>query len=228
MEELANIGIMLLLAGAMFALAYLAIKSLDRWVFPGVNFEHELNAGNTAVGLVVGLTILGIFLFAGRATAAPTDQYDDSFRRWSKIHFGYQHHWTYFKAQAMTESAFRPGVCSHAGACGLMQFLAGTAREMKLADRFNPRASIRAGIAYDRRLWRIFAAEQGLERLRFALAAYNVGPGGVIRAQAGAERSGRPTDTFTGIAPHLPEETRNYVPRIERWQRRFRYGRGAG
>ena len=52
------------------------------------------------------------------------------------------------KAQMIVESGCRPRVCSSAGACGLMQLLAGTARDLHVRDRYDPVQSLRAGAKY--------------------------------------------------------------------------------
>ena len=53
------------------------------------------------------------------------------------------------KAQMIIESGCRPMVCSSAGACGLMQLLPGTARDLHVRDRFDPIQNLRAGAKYE-------------------------------------------------------------------------------
>lgn len=107
------------------------------------------------------------------------------------------------KAVIHAESAFNPGARSPKHAIGLMQVLAGTARDMGLSAQpdatveqllTDPRVSIVVGTKY--------LAEQ-LDRfggnVELALAAYNAGPGAVIR-------SGRKVPPY--------RETRVYVKRV--------------
>jgi len=213
-----NIAVMFgVLLGAL-GVALAAIRLIDRLVFPNTNFQHELRANNLAVGVVVAALILGIFLLAGRAVGASLHRYDDGFRRWGRVHFGYATDWRFFKAQGMTESGLRPEVCSHAGACGLMQFMPGTAAAMGLVNRFDARESIRAGIAYDRRLWNQWTAPRPApDRLKLAFASYNAGLGHVLAAQ----RRANGANPYAAIAPHLWPEPREYVERIGRWRQRF-------
>jgi membrane-bound lytic murein transglycosylase F len=227
MDTVVTIATLFVVAVAALALVLGAVRGLDRWVFPGLPFEQALRENNLAVALFLAALVFGIFFLMSHAVAGELERYDEQFRKWGRYHFGYACDWRYFKAQGVTESGLDPAACSPVGACGLMQFMPGTAVAMGLQDRFDAKASIRAGIAYDRRLWGIFAAERGLERLWFAFAAYNCGPGCVIRAQARAAAAGRPTERWAEIHPHLPGETRAYVPRIQRWQRRFA-GRRSG
>ncbi|MGX5637609.1 lytic transglycosylase domain-containing protein [Brevundimonas diminuta ATCC 11568] len=78
-------------------------------------------------------------------------------------------------ALVVVESAYVSSACSPAGACGLAQLMPATARELGVADRFDPIASVRGGARY--------LADQiaRFGDLRLALAAYNAGPGRVAR-----------------------------------------------
>jgi len=74
------------------------------------------------------------------------------------------------------ESAYRPDALSHAGACGLMQLMPGTARRFHVRDIWDPAENIRGGATYLRLLLDMFDND-----LRLALAAYNAGEGAVKR-----------------------------------------------
>lgn len=74
------------------------------------------------------------------------------------------------------ESAYRPDALSHAGACGLMQLMPGTARRFNVRDIWDPAENIRGGATYLRLLLDMFDND-----LRLALAAYNAGEGAVRR-----------------------------------------------
>lgn len=96
-------------------------------------------------------------------------------------------------AQVWTESRFDPNVCSPAGACGLAQFMPGTAADFGI-DPFDPEASLDAGARYMRRLYDRYGSWS------LAAAAYNWGAGNVNKWLARQKE-----------APH---ETRNYVARL--------------
>jgi membrane-bound lytic murein transglycosylase B len=75
-----------------------------------------------------------------------------------------------------TESRYNPLAVSRAGAAGLGQLMPGTARELGVANRFDPRENLNAAASY---------LKQMLDKFRMvhlALAAYNAGPGAVKRA----------------------------------------------
>jgi soluble lytic murein transglycosylase-like protein len=95
-------------------------------------------------------------------------------------------------AQLYAESNFNPFAVSSAGAVGIAQFMAPTARSLGLADRTDPVASIDAQAHLMRDLLRRFGS------VPLALAAYNAGPGPVAAC---------------ACVPPIPE-TRGYVARI--------------
>jgi soluble lytic murein transglycosylase-like protein len=91
------------------------------------------------------------------------------------------------------ESDFRAHAVSPKGAQGLMQLMPATARELGLADPFEPEGNIRAGVAHLGGLLERYRGD-----VQLALAAYNAGARAV-------DRSG-------GIPPYA--ETRRYVARV--------------
>ena len=112
------------------------------------------------------------------------------------------------KYLAIIESALNPRAVSRARAVGLWQFMSGTGRYMGLHldwyidERMDPEKSTDAACRYLKQLYSIFG------NWELALAAYNSGPGTVRKA---VRRSGY-KKSFWEIYPHLPRETRAYVP----------------
>ena len=78
-------------------------------------------------------------------------------------------------ALVWTESRYNPLAVSKAGAGGLGQLMAGTARELGVANRFDPRANLEGSARYLRQMLDEFGV------VHLALAAYNAGPGAVRR-----------------------------------------------
>lgn len=97
------------------------------------------------------------------------------------------------KAVIHAESGYNPNALSSKGASGLMQLMPGTARSLKVADRFNPSDNVEGGVKYLRFLLDTFRGDVSL-----ALAAYNAGLSKVAR--------------YGGIPPF--NETRTYVNRV--------------
>jgi soluble lytic murein transglycosylase-like protein len=105
------------------------------------------------------------------------------------------------KAVTAAESGFRPEVVSRAGACGLMQLMPVTAREMGVKDVFNPEQNIQGGARYLRLLINSFGGD-----VKLAVAAYNAGPHVVKRVMR---------------VPEIPE-TKRYVKTVLRLYRAYR------
>jgi len=80
------------------------------------------------------------------------------------------------EALVWQESRWRAGAVSPAGARGLAQLMPGTARELGV-DASDPFANLEGGARYLRQQLDRFGGD-----LEKALAAYNAGPGRVIRA----------------------------------------------
>lgn len=82
-----------------------------------------------------------------------------------------------------TESRYNPFAISKAGAAGLGQLMPSTAKELGVANRFDPLANLSGAARYLRQMLDRFGV------VHLALAAYNAGPGAVERAR-GIPRNG--------------------------------------
>jgi membrane-bound lytic murein transglycosylase D len=114
------------------------------------------------------------------------------------------------KYLSIIESGLNPRAVSKARAVGLWQFMPGTGKYFDLRtdwyvdDRMDPEKSTDAACRYLSQLYRMFGDWE------LALAAYNSGPGTVRKAvrKSGYKKS------FWEVYPHLPRETRAYVPQF--------------
>lgn len=112
------------------------------------------------------------------------------------------------------ESGYTLEAASHAEAHGAWQFIEKTARTYELnIDRFRDDrrsliTSTRAALDYLSMLHGMF------DSWPLAMAAYNCGEKRIQAEVDRAKKRGVKKPTFNDLAPYLPEETRNYVPRI--------------
>lgn len=115
------------------------------------------------------------------------------------------------KYLSLVESSLDPHLVSRSGAVGLWQFMYPTAKSYNLDmdtyidERKDPYASSLAMTQYLNEAYKQFGD------WLLALASYNCGRGCVQRAIA---RSGMSQPNFWELAPYLPRETRNYIPKF--------------
>ena len=126
--------------------------------------------------------------------------------------------WSLVHGITRQESSFDRAAVSHAGACGLMQLMPGTAREQagKMGYGYDygrltsdPAYNVMLGSAYFQRL-----VSQWDGNYPLAVASYNAGAGNV-RKWVRAYGDPRSTGDIVGWIERIPfEETRGYVQRV--------------
>jgi membrane-bound lytic murein transglycosylase F len=112
--------------------------------------------------------------------------------------------WRLIAAQVYQESHFDPQARSAADAAGLMQLTPGIVEDYEISDPVDPAQNVEAGVAYLKYLYDIFDQVVGSDRLRIALAAYNIGLGHVYDAREIARQKGLDPDRWDSLAEVLP------------------------
>jgi membrane-bound lytic murein transglycosylase F len=134
-------------------------------------------------------------------------EYDELFRRHAP---GIGWDWRLLASLAYQESRFDPRARSWAGAQGLLQIMPATARDMAVANPWDPEQNVAGGVSYldwvtDR--WRDIILDED-QRRRFVLASYNVGFGHVGDARRLAEQAGDDPDDWDDVAYWLLQKSR--------------------
>jgi len=99
----------------------------------------------------------------------------------------------FIKAIIQQESGFNPNATSWCGAMGMMQLMPETAKGLGVKNAYDPKDNIMGGVKYIKQQLDRFGGDR-----RKALAAYNAGPGAVLK--------------HGGVPPY--KETQNYVRNI--------------
>ncbi len=128
-------------------------------------------------------------------------------------------------AQGFQESRLKQSARSRNGAIGVMQVLPSTGRAMKVGDIQQVDANIHAGIKYMHTLIENYfkdAAFDSQNRMLFALASYNAGPGRIAELRRRAEKEGLDPNRWFGqveqiAAQRVSRETVHYVRNVYKY-----------
>ncbi len=147
----------------------------------------------------------------------------------------YNFDWLMVMSQAYQESRLDQGARSKAGAVGIMQIKPSTAadKNVNIADIFTLENNIHAGIKYLRFIRdRYFESEpmDELNKTLFSFAAYNVGPGRIIRLRSRTAKEGLdPNIWFDNVeviaARQIGREPVQYVSNIYKYWIAYRLSR---
>lgn len=203
----------------------------NSWVVSKRNKELAARADEVITGNLVaqvekeqksiltnGFITRHVYPFMLNRKDAVISQYDNLFRKYANV-AGVE--WTLLAAQCYQESCFDPRAKSWAGACGLMQIIPSTAKEMglPLSDIYSPEANIHAACRYMSKLQREFSdVGNRKERIKFALASYNGGFFHIRDAMALARRHGKNPMRWSDVREYVlglqsPEYYRDPVVR---------------
>ncbi len=137
----------------------------------------------------------------------------------------YSMDWMLMAAQGYQESRLDHNAKSHVGAIGVMQVMPATGRELKVGDITKLEPNIHAGIKFMRSIVDRYYANEPMNEVNkvlFAFAAYNAGPGRVRQLRREAEARGLDQnvwfDNVERIASErIGRETVTYVSNIYKY-----------
>lgn len=117
----------------------------------------------------------------------------------------YQIPFSVLAALSYQESHWDPNAKSNTGVQGLMMLTQKTAEGLGIKDRTNPKESIFGGTKHLYDMKQAIPQEiAGEDRLKFALAAYNIGLGHILDAQKLAQQIGLNQNSWTDLKKVLP------------------------
>ena len=141
--------------------------------------------------------------------------------------FGGQYNldWMLMAAQGYQESRLNQQAKSHVGAIGVMQVMPATGRELNVGDITRVEANIHAGVKYIRSMIDRYYRDEPIDELNrvlFAFAAYNCGPGRVLQLRRAAAARGLDANVwFDNVermaAEKIGRETVTYVSNIYKY-----------
>jgi peptidoglycan lytic transglycosylase F len=135
----------------------------------------------------------------------------------------YKLDWRLLAAMAYQESYWNPKSVSYTGVRGFMMLTRDTASELGIDDRQDVDASIDGGARYLRDLLdRLPPHIESLDRLWFALAAYNIGLYHLEDARALTQEQGGDPDKWTDVRKRLP------LLADPKWTAHTKYGYARG
>ncbi|MDA3908062.1 MAG: membrane-bound lytic murein transglycosylase MltF [Sulfurimonas sp.] len=131
--------------------------------------------------------------------------------------------WTLLAAQSYQESHWNPKAKSFTGVRGLMMLTRTTAKLLGVKNRLNPEQSIRGGTRHLNQMLRnVPKGVEGENKLKYALAAYNIGMGHIKDAQTLAKKMGLNQNIWSDLKKALPMLSQ------KRYYKTLKYGYARG
>ena len=113
--------------------------------------------------------------------------------------------WKLLAAIAYQESHWNPNAKSSTGVRGMMMLTNATAKFLGVEDRVDAKQSIMGGTRHIKQMIKFVPQEiEGENRLKFALAAYNIGMGHILDARELAKRLGYNQNIWSDLKQVLP------------------------
>jgi membrane-bound lytic murein transglycosylase MltF len=162
-----------------------------------------------------------------KSAASPADlaKFEATVSLFRKYSAEYNVDYLLMMAQAFQESSLNQQAKSKVGAIGIMQLMPATGEQMKVGDITQLDANVHAGVKYIRFMVDKYYASEPMtdtNKLLFAFAAYNAGPGRVHSLRAEAAQKGFDPNVWIDnvemiAAARIGTETVTYVANIYKY-----------
>lgn len=116
--------------------------------------------------------------------------------------------WHLLAAISYQESHLDPASVSPTGVTGLMMLTQNTAQAMGVTNRNDPTQSIQGGAQYFKMMLTQYEDLPNPDRIWFALAAYNMGPGAVDGVRAKIKSMGKNPNSWTDVYQYLSQNAK--------------------
>jgi membrane-bound lytic murein transglycosylase MltF len=188
--------------------------------FLATNGRNSLNAR-----MIFRRYLLNTQYVKGAAADASRKRFNALVALFRKYGSQYNLDWMLMAAQGYQESRLDHSARSHVGAIGVMQVMPATGKELSVGDIEQLEPNIHAGVKYIRTMVDRYYAREPMDevnKMLFAFAAYNAGPGRVrqLRREA-AERGLDPNVWFNHVeriaSERIGRETVTYVSNIYKY-----------
>ncbi|RLA73936.1 MAG: membrane-bound lytic murein transglycosylase MltF [Epsilonproteobacteria bacterium] len=147
-------------------------------------------------------------------------KYKDTFINASK---SYSIPWKLLAAVSYQESHWNPKAKSFTGVKGLMMLTRNTAKLLGVKNRLDPKQSIVGGTRHLKQMLKVVPEDvEGENRLKFALAAYNIGLGHILDARALARKMRLNPSVWSDLKQTLPLLSQ------KRYYKTLKYGYARG
>jgi len=131
--------------------------------------------------------------------------------------------WTLLAAVSYQESHWNPRAKSYTGVRGMMMLTRHTAKLLGVKNRLDPKQSIVGGTRHLKQMIKFVPKEvEGEDRLKFALAAYNIGLGHIQDAMKLAQKMGLRKNVWSDLKKVLPLLSQ------KRYYQHLKYGYARG
>jgi membrane-bound lytic murein transglycosylase MltF len=188
-------------------------------------FVKTHKQGTTFGNGVIGRYAASPKMLKNATSPAEWKNFQETVAMFQKYSSQYNVDYLLMMAEGFQESTLNQDAKSSVGAVGIMQLMPGTGEQMKVGDIHQKEANIHAGVKYIRFMVDKYFANEPMDdtnKLLFAFASYNAGPGRIHSLRAEAAKEGLDPNVWIGnvemvAAAKIGMETVRYVANIYKY-----------